>query len=252
LVVEFKNKRLTTVAPDATIVPIVIEPTENIIIPTLVGAGKVNVPEIVALLVAMLYKPAEGFENVILLKVILPRVALAPEPLKTNVEVPALKVKFVVVAVVHAEVAEENVQVELPRFIVLALLPLPTKFCAVTEKLFVVNVPWLTVSVPVLPQLRASPSCTVLPEAEIVTSLNVLPAEVIVPVLVIDTAALALNVIPETRVMLPATLIAAPTVNVPVKPVQVMDLAPVLVAATVQVPVDRFVKNTSSAEVGTD
>jgi hypothetical protein len=39
---------------------------------------------------------------------------------------------------------------------------------------------------------------------------------------------------------------------VPVKPVQFMDFAPVFPVEMVQVPVDRFVKNTSSALVGTD
>jgi hypothetical protein len=39
---------------------------------------------------------------------------------------------------------------------------------------------------------------------------------------------------------------------VPVNPVQVMDFAPVFPEEIVQVPVDKFVKNTSSADVGTD
>ena len=171
-----------------------------------------------------------------------------PTPLKTSVEVPALKVKFVVTAVVHAVLVEEKVQVELPRFIVLVPLPLLAKLSAATEKLFVVNVPVVTVKAPLA--LNASPNCAVMPDPLIVKLLNVFPPEVIVPVPVIVTVAVALNVIPATRVTLPATLMVAPTVNVPVKPVQVMDLAPVLPVATVQVPVDRFVKNTSSAEVG--
>lgn len=57
---------------------------------------------------------------------------------------------------------------------------------------------------------------------------------------------------PATSVTLPATLIAADPAIVPVKPVQLIDFAPVLPEAIVQVPVDRFVKNTSSAVVGTD
>lgn len=57
---------------------------------------------------------------------------------------------------------------------------------------------------------------------------------------------------PATSVTLPATVIAAVPVIVPVKPVQFMLFAPVLPVEIVQVPVDRFVKNTSSAVVGTD
>jgi hypothetical protein len=53
-------------------------------------------------------------------------------------------------------------------------------------------------------------------------------------------------------VTLPATVIAAVPVIVPVKPVQSMLAAPVLPAEIVQVPVDRFVKKTASAVVGTE
>jgi hypothetical protein len=42
--------------------------------------------------------------------------------------------------------------------------------------------------------------------------------------------------------MRPETLIAAVPANVPVNPVQVIDLAPVFPVEIVQVPVDRFVK----------
>lgn len=57
---------------------------------------------------------------------------------------------------------------------------------------------------------------------------------------------------PATSVTLPATVIAVEPAIVPVKPVQLIDFAPVLPVKIVQVPVDRFVKNTSSAVVGTD
>ncbi len=53
-------------------------------------------------------------------------------------------------------------------------------------------------------------------------------------------------------VTLPATVIAAVPVSEPVKPVQLIDFAPVLPVAIVQVPVDNTLKNTSSAVVGTD
>ena len=57
---------------------------------------------------------------------------------------------------------------------------------------------------------------------------------------------------PATSVTLPATVIADVPEIVPVKPVQLIDFAPVLNEEIAQVPVDRFVKNTSSAVVGTD
>lgn len=50
---------------------------------------------------------------------------------------------------------------------------------------------------------------------------------------------------------LPDTVIAAVPAKVPVNPVQLMDSAPVFPVAMVQVPVDRLVKNTASADVGT-
>lgn len=50
----------------------------------------------------------------------------------------------------------------------------------------------------------------------------------------------------------PETVMSAVPVIVPVKPVQLMLNAPVLPAEIVQVPVDRFVKNTSSEKLGTD
>ena len=57
---------------------------------------------------------------------------------------------------------------------------------------------------------------------------------------------------PATSVTLPDTVIAAVPVNVPVKPVQLIDLAPVLPVEMVQVTApEAAVKNTSSAEVGT-
>ncbi len=54
-------------------------------------------------------------------------------------------------------------------------------------------------------------------------------------------------VIPADKVTLPATEIVAVPVIVPAKPVQFIDFAPVLPVAMVTVPVERLVKNTSSA-----
>lgn len=70
-----------------------------------------------------------------------------------------------------------------------------------------------------------------------------MPANVSVPVYV--------YVIPATSVMPPETAMAAVPVNVPVNPVQVIDLAPVLPVEMVQVPVEAASKKTSSALVGT-
>jgi hypothetical protein len=58
------------------------------------------------------------------------------------------------------------------------------------------------------------------------------------------------KVIPVTSVILPETNIEAVPVSVPVNPVQLIDLAPLLVLM-VQVPVEAALKNTSSAELGT-
>ena len=66
LVIDFKNKRLTALVPEVTIVPIVIESNENIIIPALAGAVNVNVPEIVAPLPVIKDEFGVLNENVIL------------------------------------------------------------------------------------------------------------------------------------------------------------------------------------------
>ena len=58
-------------------------------------------------------------------------------------------------------------------------------------------------------------------------------------------------VIPATSVMLPATVRLTVTLSVPVKPVQVIDFAPVFPVEIVQVTApDAASKNTSSAVVG--
>jgi hypothetical protein len=81
--------------------------------------------------------------------------------------------------------------------------------------------------------------------------LKVLLALVKVPVPSKVNVPLYVNVIPATRVMLPDTVIPAVPARVPVKPVQVIDLAPVLPVeiVTVLAP-DAASKNTSSADVG--
>jgi hypothetical protein len=59
-------------------------------------------------------------------------------------------------------------------------------------------------------------------------------------------------VIPATSVTLPDTVMAVEPAIVPVNPVQLIDLAPVLPDAIVQVTApDAPSKNTSSADVGT-
>lgn len=85
----------------------------------------------------------------------------------------------------------------------------------------------------------------------IVTAPSILPALVRVPVPARVSVPLYVTVIPAAKVTLPDTVMAVLPAKVPVNPVQLMDLAPVLPVAMVQVPVDRLVKNTSSADVGT-
>jgi hypothetical protein len=85
----------------------------------------------------------------------------------------------------------------------------------------------------------------------IMRGLNVLPAVVKVPVPFMVTVDVCEYVIPATSVILPLTVIKPVPVIVPVKPVQLIDLAPVLPVEIVQVPVERSLKNTSSADVGT-
>jgi hypothetical protein len=90
-----------------------------------------------------------------------------------------------------------------------------------------------------------------MPDPLIVNGPIVFPAVVNVPVPFNVSVPLYVNVIPATSVTLPDTVMAALPANVPVNPVQLMDLAPVLPLEMVQVPEDRFVKKTSSALVGT-
>lgn len=89
-----------------------------------------------------------------------------------------------------------------------------------------------------------------IPDPLIVKGPIVLPAVVNVPVPFNVSVPLYVTVIPATSVTLPDTVMAAVPANVPVNPVQLMDLAPVLPLEMVQVPVDRLSKNTSSVLLG--
>jgi hypothetical protein len=142
-----------------------------------------------------------------------------------------------------------NVTVLLPRFIVRTLLLVEVKTEAVTLKLLVVKVPWVSVISP--DDVKASPNVTVIPAPLIVNGPIVFPAVVSVAVAFNVSVPLYVTVIPATSVTLPETVIAAEPAKVPVNPVQLIDLAPVLPAEIVQVPLDAASKNTSSADVGT-
>jgi hypothetical protein len=114
----------------------------------------------------------------------------------------------------------------------------------------VVNVPCVTSILPL--DVSALPNVTVMPEPLTVSGPIVLPAVISVLVALNVNVPLYVTVIPATSVTLPETVMAALPVIVPVNPVQSIDNAPVLPAEIVQVPVDRSVKNTASALVGTD
>ena len=91
-----------------------------------------------------------------------------------------MNVKFVDVSKPNAGKLPVKEQVLLPRLIVRVLVLLDDRDVAVTLKLLVVKVPWVTVSAP--EDVRASPSVTVIPEPLTVTGPIVLPAVVSVPV----------------------------------------------------------------------
>jgi len=95
-------------------------------------------------------------------KPLAPKITCADVVLVQTIEdVPALKVRFVVVVNVSAPVPL-NVTVLLPRLIVRVLLLLEDRSVAVTLKLLVVKVPCVTVIVP--EDVNASPSVTVIPD----------------------------------------------------------------------------------------
>jgi hypothetical protein len=216
-----------------------------------VAVAKVKLLKVL-LIVEILERPVV-LEKETLLYVLLPPTNSAPPVLvKLMVEVPALTVMLV--PVIHqANVLPVTVTVEPFKVITFVFAVVAQNEPAVTEKLLalVLNVPDCNHIFPVA--VIALPRVTVMPAPLIMTSSpKVFPPLVRVPVAVNVTAPVWLNVIPATSVMLPATLMAAVPASVPVNPVQLIDLAPVLPVAMVQVPVDRFEKNTSSALVGTD
>ena len=89
-----------------------------------------------------------------------------------------------------------------------------------------------------IPVFNASPKVAVIPEPLIINGPIVFPAVVKVPVPFNVRVPLYVTVIPATSVTLPDTVMAALPANVPVNPVQLMDLAPVLPLEMVQVPVE--------------
>ena len=167
------------------------------------------------------------------------------------VDVPALSVKLVdVPKATTEELFALNVTVLLPKLIVRALLLLDDSCVAVTLKLLVVKVPWVRVIAP--DDVKASPNVTVIPAPLIVNGPIVFPAVVSVAVAFNVSVPLYVTVIPATSVTLPDTVMAVDPANVPVNPVQLIDLAPVLPAEIVQVTTPEAPsKYTSSADVGT-
>ena len=99
-------------------------------------------------------------------------------------------------------------------------------------------------------ELNASPNVTVMPEPLTTTGPIVFPVVVSVPVPFNVSVPVYVYVIPASSVTLPETVMAAVPVSVPVKPVQLMDLAPVLPVEMVQVPVEAASKKTSSVLLG--
>ena len=151
-----------------------------------------------------------------------------------NVDVPALKVNPVVL-VKSTGLPEAVVIVEDPKFIARVRVPVPKKLALaftslqVILKLLVLNVPCDTatkglVSVTALYTVNASPKLYVIPEPLTTIREKILPAVIKVPLPVnVNAFVLALNVMPATSVTLPATVIAALCVRVPVNPVQLID-----------------------------
>lgn len=129
------------------------------------------------------------------------------------------------------------------------------RLLAVTAKLLalVVNVPAVNVMSPLAVSVKALPKVTVPEGAFIVKGPIVFPAVVNVPVASRFIVPVCEKVIPATRVTLPETLIKADPAIVPVNPVQLIDRAvpPPVATVTVTVP-DAALKNTASADVGTD
>lgn len=100
--------------------------------------------------------------------------------------------------------------------------------------------------------VKASAKSKTSPVPENVNDPNDLPLLVMVAGSAIVTVPVWVKVMPTDKVTLPFIVILADPVSVPVKPVQLILLAPVLPVEIVQVPVDAASKNTSSADVGTE
>jgi hypothetical protein len=139
--------------------------------------------------------------------------------------------------------------VELLRVRVLVVV-LALRVAAVIEKPPVLRVAAESIDID-KERVNALPRVTV--PGLIITLLSVFPLVVNVPVAVSVNVPVYVKLCPATKVTLPATDMLAVPVSVPVNPVQLIDLAPVLPDAIVQVTApDAALKNTSSAVVGTD
>lgn len=164
-------------------VPLITHEPEkvNCLTPAVAGAAIAKLLTVMEGLVEtaplMLCVPDPAPENVMLLKVtagpaMLP--ARIPEPsvsLIIIVDVPAFKVKFVVVPnAITPVLFSVNVTVELPRLIVRVLLLLDDRDVAVTLLLLVVKVPWVSVIAP--EQVKVPPRLNVAADALIVTEIT--------------------------------------------------------------------------------
>jgi hypothetical protein len=167
---------------------------------------------------------------------------------KTIKDVPALKVRLVFIIKSISPFAP-SVTVLLLSIMALVEVPEESKDLRVTAYPAVSKVPAVTVKSHTLS--NAEPSVTVIPAPLTIRCAISFPFGVRVPVPLKVIVPVYVYPIPTASVTLPDTVIAAVPANVPVNPVQLMDLAPVLPLEMVQVPVDRFVKKTSSALVGT-
>jgi len=177
-----------------------------------------------------------------------------PVPDKTMLDVPALNVRFVLVAKLIAVAVELNVTVLLPRLIVRVLLLLDDRDVAVTLKLLVVKVPRVTVIEPE----DISASCKVT-ESDPVDLFTVIAPRVFPALVKVTAPALEKLMPPENVQVIPATAVRLPNkfnvpdpANVPVNPVKLQEAqnsVPVLVTVTAP---DAASKNTLSADVGTD
>jgi hypothetical protein len=235
-------------------VPLIVctVPASKFTTPTPTDAGAVNdkllntlLPPIVIAVLPRIVKETllnTGIGPVVLLIKVAPLCAIV------IFEVPALKVRFVVVV----RLTPASVILLDPRLIVLTEEPEEIRVPPTTLKFPVLKVPCVTVIDAPDPWLKSSPSVSTVAAPVTVIELKSLPADVSVPVPLNVTVLLKVQVIAADNVKLPDIVIGLNPVMVPVNPVQLIERAPAPdPIVTVPAP-DAALKNTSSAEVGTE